>query len=110
MKWYKKSNQQNELEKIKDAIKNWDKKDIEVLFNLLYDAEEICQELEYEFSHEIDMSSLPVSDKFKDEVDEYSTYPIWACDDNGDCLVGESADSIENIKAIKNYYESKIKK
>ena len=45
-------------------------------------------------------TDLPVAEKFEDRVMVKSSYPIWACNDAGDCLVGAGADEIEHIDDI----------
>lgn len=45
-------------------------------------------------------SSFPVAEKYNDQVNKNASYPIWACNDDGDCLVGDRADEIEHISDI----------
>ena len=53
---------------------------------------------------EQELTSLPTSDRHN--ITKYASYPIWACDDEGYCLVGESADEIEHINEIIDYYNN----
>lgn len=74
------------------VIGTWDMENIAELMDLTKDLEEQGEH--------IDMTSLPVAPEFKEQVDEYSNYPIWACDIKGRCLVGNDAKDIENITDI----------
>lgn len=52
--------------------------------------------------------NFPVAPKYSSLVCEYASYPIWACNDTGWCLVGDRADQIEHISDIQE--EEKWKK
>lgn len=47
-------------------------------------------------------SNLPVSPEYRKRVSALASYPIWACNDDGFCLVGATADEIEHITDIDN--------
>ncbi len=49
---------------------------------------------------DVNGSNLPVAVKYDKIVSHNASYPIWACNDDGDCLVGDRADEIEHIEDI----------
>ena len=52
---------------------------------------------------DLDMDSLPHEDQIPTVLLPHTDYPIWACDTNNLCLVGESADEIEHADDIIEY-------
>ena len=78
---------------------------IELLQEELEEIEENIDEKDWErgmrLTEAVDLSSLPSSEKYKDRVDRVSTYPVWACDDNGKCLVGSGDFHIQHIDDIE---------
>lgn len=78
-----------------EKIKNWNQKNISDLQEWLLDLDELCcadpdgdrlEEL-------VDLSELPSSGNFDkpDNNIDLSSYPVWAIDDDGYCLVGDDA-------------------
>lgn len=49
-----------------------------------------------------DVTNLPTTkiERFAKKVQYNASYPIWSCDDDGYCLVGEQMDQIEHIYEI----------
>jgi hypothetical protein len=52
-------------------------------------------------------SSLPhrenIPEDFRTQVEK--DFPIWTCDKNGKCLVGDAGDGIKTIDEIRDFYE-----
>ena len=73
-------------------------------------VEDLARELERieEFA-DANYAGLPhsanIPEDLKDQVEK--DYPIWAADPSGNCLVGEHADKIESVEAIRAHYASK---
>lgn len=68
-------------------IKAWDKKDIEQLQLMVEALNDYCDAHGINFDQYIDMTDLPSVDIPKD-VD--TSYPVWAMDENGGMLVGDT--------------------
>lgn len=81
------------------AIENWDKEDVADLLDMLTELDELDAEDPYNIVY-VDMSDLP-SEPFPIDID--TSYPVWAMDVKGYCLVGASADTIEHIDKIREW-------
>ncbi len=73
--------------------------------------QELVKELErIEEDTDPNYAGLPhsnnVPDDLKDQVEK--DYPIWACDVNGHCLVGDRAVDIEYVDGIREHYRGKF--
>ena len=79
-------------------IKNWDGKSI-------YQLRDLVREMRTNDDTRVDMTALPHADQIPDLLQPYTSYPIWACDINGNCLVGDDADSIEHAEEILDYLD-----
>jgi len=77
------------------AIAYWDYDDIKNLRLMLDRLEKNAL-----YKDDINYSSLPVHPNYLTDVDEKAIYPIWACDKNGNCLVGDNATFFEHIDNI----------
>lgn len=86
---------------LKVRIDNWNTEDIRELKDILEQYHEV--ERECGVSDTVNYSSLNT----QEIPDGLKTYPIWAMDKKGRCLVGEAADSIEDIEDIKEWYKEK---
>ena len=96
-----------------DKIKNWNPENetVHKLLGLIneYRDSPVCQGItQFKLEALIDFSSLPCSTQHEFLIDKISDYPIWTVDFNGNCLVGDACDGIENISEIlKHYQENK---
>ncbi len=77
-----------------EILGSWDGEHVAVLLGTLEDL--------YDAGHGdvIDMSALPWECQIPDVLKPYTHYPIWACDRHGKCLVGDGADTIEDVEEI----------
>ena len=94
---------ETEAESIKKNIDAWNPEE-DTVNELL----ELILKLKDTKDKDYDLSSLPVANDFKDFVDEHADYPIWTADYNGDILVGEAANEVENVNDFDDYYEAKF--
>ena len=72
--------------------------------------EELAKELErIEEDTDVNYAGLPhnknIPDDIKNQVEK--DYPVWACDVNGMCIVGEQAVDIEHVDTIRANYTKK---
>jgi len=81
-------------------IKAWNKVDVKQLRNLVTELYALRDEYgePLDTQNYLDMSSLP-SAEIPDDVD--TSYPVWAMDEGGNCLVGDGADQIEHLIDIR---------
>lgn len=106
----------NEKEKyIKDVeswierIKSWDCDDVYYLRDIIRSYPSIpdtvnWQDLQSYAESQWDRISqdLPIAEEYEDRVLKHASYPIWTCDHQGYCLVGDVADSVVSIEDIEN--------
>jgi hypothetical protein len=85
---------------LREEISTWDHEDI---MDLAYNLSTYAILSVGEGVPEIDCSSLPT----EPIPTNLESYPIWSIDKQGMCLVGQSADEIENITDIINHYNNK---
>ena len=76
------------------------------LLNLIRDLKDKLKELSFygvekRLDDFVNIRSLKVAGNYKEIVSKYSDYPLWACDFNGYCLVGNDLDKIESIDRIE---------
>ena len=85
---------------IVQRIKGWNKVDVKQLRNLVTELYALRDEHgePLDTQHYLDMASLP-SAEIPDDVD--TSYPVWAMDEGGNCLVGDGADQIEHLIDIR---------
>ena len=67
-----------------NRIQTWDRKDITVLKDALEALNELTDRVE---EYGIDLTFLPSAHIA--EIEPYSEYPIWACDEQRRCLVSD---------------------
>jgi hypothetical protein len=80
---------------IADRIHEWDTVRIGDLVDLIRVHYAITAEIGDGL--EVDMTSLPTA--FEDRVAAVSSYPVYACDEQGHCLTGDGFESLEEIEA-----------
>lgn len=81
---------------LKDRIDAWDHEDVRELRDLINQIpDEVKDRLHYDM---LPSESIPAG---------LETYPIWACDKHGRCLVGDTADDIEDLISIQEWYQEK---
>ena len=85
-------------------IKKWNRVNVEHLRRLVSEFQELQTIAENDGEpfegrdYGIDWSSLPSADLPKD-LD--TSYPVWAMDESGQCLVGESLNQIEHLTEVQ---------
>ncbi len=84
---------------LKERIDEWDHEDVRELQDLINQIpDQLKDQLHYDM-----LPSEPIPAGIE-------TYPIWACDKRGRCLVGERVDGIEDLISIQAWYEEKNSK
>jgi putative transposon-encoded protein len=89
---------------INDLMK-WGHEDINSLVSQIENIRSIVENMEpaHTLDEFLDMSDLPT-----EEIPAgLETYPVWACDKAGRCLVGETADEVEDMDQILEWYAEK---
>lgn len=96
----------NDIEAIATEIKAWDpeKQSAKSLLELIAEFIDVCKNSNLELDECVDIKSLGVAEKYKENVLKHSDYPIWACDYDGNCLVGDKL-KIEHIDTVVANYE-----
>ncbi len=83
-----------------EHVGDWDGETIEDLIKELDRVEE---------NVDANYASLPhhtnVPEDLRDQVEK--DFPIWACDSQGMCLVGEQANEVVSIEKIRSHYDKK---
>ncbi len=83
-----------------EEVGQWDGEKIQDLIDELDRIEETI---------DANYASLPHHDNLPKDLWDHveKDYPIWACDKEGNCLVGEQADKIKHVDKIRRRYEKK---
>ncbi len=79
---------QDDIEELRDELAD---------LKARYDTNDPTEFNEWAYWADMNMANLPTAD-IPDDAD--TSYPIWAMDNDGYCLVGEDADGIEYIDDI----------
>ena len=84
-------------------IKTWDPEEYsaEMLLRLCDEFERIKPNPEISLADWTDIKQLGCAAEYKERVDRKASYPIWACDFAGDCIVGTDEWYIEHIEDIE---------
>jgi len=83
-----------------DHVGDWNGENID---DLVKELDRIEERVDANYSSLPHGSNLP--DDLRDKVEK--DYPIWACDSQGRCLVGEHADKIASVGEIRKHYDKK---
>lgn len=78
------------------VIGQWDGRDVKQLLLILMRLGE------KHGKNNIAYHALPHEENIPKDLRPYTDYPIWACDQRGNCLVGESGDTIESFDEIRD--------
>lgn len=82
---------------IAENINNWDKQDVDQLRDMLADLNNACEREGVDPQTLVDMADLP-SAEIPEGMD--TSYPVWAIDAHGRCLVGDEANEIETSEEV----------
>lgn len=84
------------------VLGHWDGRDVNQLKDELVG---IKQHLKTQVPRDgIDRFGIPHRDQFPDDLVDFTAYILWACDQNGACLVGSGANRVESIELIREHY------
>jgi hypothetical protein len=94
---------ETKLFEIVEKIRAWDpeEENVKTLLDLCNEFDEEKPEMGISLDDYTDITQFGVAKEFRDRVDHKSSYPIWACDFAGNCIVGEGKWSIEHIDDIE---------
>lgn len=100
-------NTENQLFEIVRKIRAWDPETeyISVLMDLCNEFDDVKPFTGVSLDDYTDITDLGVAAEYKERVSAKSSYPVWACDFLGNCIVGEGAWCIESIESIENREE-----
>jgi hypothetical protein len=93
------------LEMIRE-IRAWDPEEdsAETLLTLCDEFSRVKPDADISMEDWTDITQLGCAAEYKKRVDRKSSYPIWACDFDGNCIVGAGEWSIEHIDEIDGEY------
>lgn len=101
-----------DIEQWIEKIMTWDREDVYYLRDIIRDYPKVpgvqdAFDLQAWAKDQWDhiSSDLPIADEYEERAMRHATYPIWTCDQNGYCLVGDVADSIVHIDDIDDIGE-----
>lgn len=88
------------LESLIERVNSWDRENVRELKNIIDQIAEVerdCGASKFDYLF-IPTEDIPAG---------LETYPIWAMDKHGRCLVGDNADDIEDLTSIQEWYAEK---
>jgi hypothetical protein len=90
------------------VVGQWDGKDVKVLMKEL---ERIRNMLKNEKSKDkLNCRQMPHYDQLPPELRTFTAYQLWGCDAMGNVLVGQSANRLETLAHINEFYGNEIAK
>jgi hypothetical protein len=94
---------ETQLFEIVKQIKAWDPEEYnaEMLLRLCDEFDRIKDNPDISLADWTDIKQLGCAAEYKERVDRKVSYPIWACDFAGDCIVGTDEWYIEHIDDIE---------
>ena len=90
------------------VVGQWDGNDVNALKDELA---RIRKEMQQQGSKDkVEPSSVPHQDQFPDDLENFTAYLLWGCDQNNMCLVGSGANRLESVESIREFYASDVAK
>ena len=86
------------------VVGQWDGKDIN---DLQAELARIKREVQ---GDKVEPTGVPHSDQLPDDLEGFTAYIIWGCDQNDTCLVGSGANRLETVESIREFYANDIAK
>lgn len=101
---------ENRMETLIANVNKWDLCDVTELKELLSEIFELKRTVPPQFPYDLKFIGLDITDlpsvEIPDDLD--TSYPIWAMDKQGCCLVGELLNHIEHIDEIREFYKGAV--
>jgi hypothetical protein len=96
----------NKLLEVIRGIRAWNPEEdtAETLLTLCDEFSRVKPDADISLEDWTDITQLGWAAEYKRRVDKKSSYPIWACDFDGNCIVGAGEWSIEHIDEIDGEY------
>ena len=96
----------NKLLEVIRKIRTWDPEEdsAETLLTLCDEFDKIKPDAGISLKDWTDITQLGCAAEYKERVDRKLSYPIWACDFDGNCIVGTGEWYIEHIDEIDGEY------
>ena len=90
---------ENQLAEIAEKIRVWDPEEnsVETLLNLCNEYSKLSG---MNVNDWVNVIQFGCATKYEERVARYSQYPIWACDLEGNCIIGTDSWDIEHIADI----------
>jgi hypothetical protein len=96
----------NKLLEVIREIRAWNPEEdsAETLLTLCDEFSRVKPDADISLEDWTDITQLGCAAEYKERVDRKSSYPIWACDFDGNCIVGAGEWSIKHIDEIDGEY------
>ena len=90
------------------VVGQWDGKDVnELKDELARIKRELATQGE---GDKVEPAGVSHQDQLPDDLQGFTAYIIWACDQNEVCLVGSGANRTESVASIREFYANDIAK
>ena len=86
------------------AVGRWDGQDVKTLQQELARIRREVQD------DRVEPGGVPHRDQLPEDLKNFTAYILWACDQNGTCLVGSGANRTETVDSIREFYANDIAK
>lgn len=96
---------QAEMEELAAQMRDWDGNDVRALREITNEYNDLDKLLGYDTRGIFDFNDLPHGDLIPEDLRGYTSYPIWACDRRGYCLVGDDMRDIDHANTIRQVYD-----
>ena len=86
------------------AVGRWDGQDVKTL------QQELARIRREVQGDRVEPGGVPHRDQLPEDLKNFTAYILWACDQNGTCLVGSGANRTETVDSIREFYANDIAK
>ena len=86
------------------AVGRWDGQDVKTL------QQELARIRREVQGDRVEPGGVPHRDQLPEDLKNFTAYILWACDQNGVCLVGSGANRTETVDSIREFYANDIAK
>ena len=86
------------------VVGRWDGQDVQTL------QQELARIRREVQGDRVEPGGVPHRDQLPEDLKNFTAYILWACDQNGTCLVGSGANRTETVDSIREFYANDIAK